>query len=308
MNKLTVSYAPHIHDNSSARRIMLDVIIALVPAFAMSVWVFGSRAAVVTSVCVVSCVLMEGVYQKLMKKPVTVNDFSAIITGLLLAFNLPVDIPIWQAVFGCAVAIIFVKQLFGGLGKNFANPAVTARVVMFLAFSTSMTTWAEIPDAASSATPLALMKRGGEELEKLPELWNMIIGSRGGSLGETSALVLLIGGIYLLVRRVITWHTPVTFIATVFILTALLGEKPEYHLFAGGLFLGAIFMATDYPTTPQTSSGRLIFGAGCGVLTVLIRLYGNYPEGVAFSILLMNMVVPYINKLTARKALGGKRD
>ncbi|MDR0325994.1 MAG: RnfABCDGE type electron transport complex subunit D [Oscillospiraceae bacterium] len=305
MKNMTVSFAPHIYDRTTTSRIMRDVVIALLPAFVASVVIFGPRAALVTAVCVGSCVLFEWVFQKLMKKPVTVQDFSACITGLLLAFNLPVEIPLWQAVFGCFVAIIFVKQLFGGLGKNFANPAITARVVMFLAFSTTMTTWVQIPDAVSSATPLALMKRG--EYGDLPELWNMIIGTRGGSLGETSALFILIGGVYLLIRRVITWHAPVAFIGTVFILAAIFGGEPMHHLFAGGLFLGAFFMATDYPTTPQTNLGRFIFGAGCGVLTVVIRLYGNYPEGVAFSILLMNMVVPFINKLTLRKALGGAK-
>ena len=304
MKMLSVSFSPHIHDRVTTRRIMLDVVIALVPAFIASVIVFGPRAALVTSVCVASCILFEWAYQKLMKKPVTVNDLSAVVTGLLLAFNLPVEIPVWQAVFGCAVAILFVKQLFGGLGKNFANPAITARVVMFVAFSKTMTTWVQI-DAVSSATPLALMKRG--EFGDLPGLWNMLTGMRGGSLGETSALALLIGGVYLLIRRVITWHTPVAFIGTVFALAAVFGQEPLHHLLAGGLFLGAFFMATDYPTTPQTQWGRVIFGAGCGALTVIIRLYGSYPEGVAFSILLMNMAVPYVNKLTMRKALGGKK-
>ena len=303
MNNLTVSFAPHIRDRSTTGRIMLDVVIALVPALIASVVIFGARAALVTGVCVASCVLFEGVYQKALKKPITVGDFSAVITGLLLAFNLPVGIPLWQAVFGSAVAVILVKQLFGGLGKNFANPAITARVVMFLAFATPMTTWILPPDGVTGATPLMLMKRG--DLDALPEMWDMILGVRGGCLGETSALALAIGGVYLLFRRVITWHAPVTYIATVVLLTAIAGQQPMYHLFAGGLFLGAIFMATDYPTTPQTGSGRIIFGIGCGVLTVLIRLYGSYPEGVSFSILLMNMVVPYINKATLTKPLGG---
>jgi electron transport complex protein RnfD len=305
MKKLQVSFSPHIHSDIVSSRIMLDVVIALLPVLAASIWIFGPRAAIVAATCIFTCVASEYLFQKLMKRPIDAKDWSALITGLLLAFNLPVDIPLWQAVFGSIVAIIFVKQLFGGLGKNFANPAVTARVVMFLAFSTSMTTWRAMPDAVSEATPLMLMQRG--EYDSLPGLWDMIIGTRGGSLGETSAVVILIGGIYLLVRRVISWHTPVAFIGTVFLLTALLGEAPMHHLFAGGLFLGAFFMATDYPTTPQMNSGRFIFGVGCGILTVLIRLYGNYPEGVAFSILLMNMVVPYINKLTLRKAFGGKK-
>ena len=303
MKNLLVSFSPHMHDKTTTSRIMLDVVIALVPAFVASIVVFGSRAALVTIVCVGCCVILEFVYQKLMKKPITIMDFSACVTGMLLAFNLPVGIPIWQAVFGCIVAIIFVKQFFGGIGKNFANPAITARIVMFLAFSANMTTWVKVSDAVSSATPLMLMKRG--ELGSLPGLWDMLIGNHGGSLGETSALLILLGGLYLLARRVISWHTPVAFLATVAALTALLGKPPEYHLLAGGLFLGAFFMATDYPTTPQTNSGRIVFGVGCGLLTVLIRLFGNYPEGVAFSIFFMNMVTPFIDKLTMRKALGG---
>jgi electron transport complex protein RnfD len=300
-----VSMSPHIHDRITASRIMLDVVIALLPAFVASVLIFGGRAALVTAVCVGSCVGFEWAYQKFMKRTVTVNDFSAVITGMLLAFNIPVGIPLWQAVFGCAVAIILVKQLFGGLGKNFANPAITARVVMFLAFSSTMTTWVQIPDAVSSATPLMLMQRG--EYEHLPALWNMFIGTRGGSLGETSSVALIAGGIYLLIRRVITWHAPAAFIGSVFILTAIFGVEPMHHLFAGGLLIGAFFMATDYPTTPQTNKGRLIFGLGCGVITVIIRLYGNYPEGVSFAILFMNVLTPYINRISRSKPLGGKK-
>ena len=306
MDKMIVSVAPHIRGKATTRRIMLDVIIALCPALAAAVLIFGFRAALITGVCVAACVLFEWAYQKILKKQNTIKDLSAVITGILLAFNLPVGIPVWQAVFGSFVAIIFVKMLFGGLGKNFANPAATARIVMFLAFSTEMTTWVQLPDAVSGATPLALLTRG--ELDALPGLWNMIIGTRGGCLGETSALALLIGGVYLLIRRVITWHAPVAFIGSVFALTAIFGEMPVYNLFTGGLFLGAIFMATDYATTPQTKWGRIIFGAGAGLITVLIRLYGSYPEGVAFSILLMNILVPYINKLTLRKALGAKKE
>ena len=310
---LTVSFAPHIHYKATTSRIMRDVIIALTPAFAVSIVVFGLQAALVTVTCVASCVFFEWAYEKLLKKKVTTRDLSAVVTGILLAFNLPVTIPLWQAVIGSFIAIIMVKQLFGGLGKNFANPAITARIVMFLAFPATMTTWVQLhdvvstatpmADAVSAATPLMLMSRG--EYESLPSIWSMIIGTRGGCLGETSNIALLIGGIYLLKRRVITWHTPVMFIGTVVIMTTLLGAKPMYHLFAGGLFLGAIFMATDYPTTPNTNTGRIIFGIGCGILTVLIRLYGSYPEGVSFSILFMNMLVPYINKFTLIKAFGG---
>lgn len=306
MDHLTVSFAPHIHDKAKTNRIMLDVIIALVPAFIAAIVIFGPRAALVTGVCVVACVFCEWAYEKILKRPNTIKDLSACVTGLLLAFNLPVEIPIWQAVFGSFIAIVLVKQLFGGIGKNFANPAITARIVMFLAFSVTMTTWVQLPDAVSSATPLALMKRG--ELDALPGIWDMIIGTRGGCLGETSTLALLIGGVYLLIRRVITLHAPVAFIATVALLSAILGQPVVYHLFAGGLFLGAIFMATDYITTPQTSLGRVIFGAGAGALTMVIRLYGSYPEGVSFAILIMNILVPYINRITLRRALGGAKD
>jgi electron transport complex protein RnfD len=286
----------------TTRRIMLDVIIALLPALVAAVWVFGPRAALIVAVCVATCVFSEWLYEKLMKKTNTIGDLSAVITGILLAYNLPVGIPVWQAMFGSVVAIILVKQLFGGLGKNFANPAITARIVMFLAFSVTMTTWV-IPDAVTSSTPLALIKKG--ELDALPSLLNMFLGVRGGCLGETSAAALLLGGIYLMIRRVISWHIPVVFIATVFALTALLGREPLYQLFSGGLFLGAIFMATDYVTSPQLSWGKLLFGFGAGCMTVLIRVYGSYPEGVSYAILLMNILVPYINKLTVRRAFGG---
>jgi len=303
MNNLTVSFSPHIRDRVTTRSIMLDVIIALCPAFIASIAIFGPRSALVTFACVAACVFFEWAFVKAMKKPNTIKDLSAVITGILLAFNLPVEIPIWQAIFGSFVAIILAKQLYGGIGKNFANPAIVGRVVMFMAFSTTMTTWVQLPDSISAATPLVLLGRG--ELDSLPRLWNMFIGTRGGCLGETSALALLAGGVYLLVRRVITWHAPVTFMTTVFVLMAILGEQAVYQLFAGGLFLGAIFMATDYPTTPQTNSGRVVFGIGAGIITVIIRLYGSYPEGVSFSILLMNTFVPLINRFTLKKALGG---
>jgi len=294
---------------------MLDVLIALVPAFIASILIFGARAALVTCVCVASCVFFEWGFEKITKRANTINDFSACITGVLLAFNLPVTIPIWQAVFGSAVAIILVKQLFGGLGKNFANPAITARIVMFLAFSVTMTNWDAPPggtslwvypiDGVAGATPLALMKNG--HFDALPGIWNMFIGVRGGCLGETSNLALLIGGIYLMIRRVITWHAPVSFILVVFGFSALIGQDPVYHLFAGGLFLGAIFMATDYVTTPQTNMGRLVFGIGAGLFTVILRVYSSYPEGVSFAILLMNILTPYINRFTETRPLGGKK-
>ena len=303
MSNMTVSVSPHIKDKASTSTIMRDVLIALVPALIASVLIFGVRALVVTAVCVAFAVGGEWAFEKIVKKPNTIGDLSAVVTGVLLAYNLPVSIPLWQAAFGSLVAIIVVKQLFGGIGQNFANPAITARIIMLIAFSQTMTTWV-IPDAVSSATPLVLLK-GAEGSGTLPSITNMILGVRGGCLGETSAIALVIGGIYLLIRRVISWHTPLAFIGTVFLLTLLLGKQPEYQLLSGGLLIGAFFMATDYSTTPNTNWGRIIFGVGCGLITVLIRVWGNYPEGVSFSILLMNILTPYISKATRKKPFGG---
>lgn len=328
MNRLLVTSSPHIKDPITTSRMMLDVIIALVPALAVAVYVFGWRALLVVLVCVASCVVLEWAYEKAVKRESTVGDLSAVITGILLAYNLPVTTPIWQAVVGSFVAIILVKQLFGGLGKNFANPAVTARIVMFLAFSGAMTNFAASQgalgaltdattqattqatshatvDALSSATPLALIVGG--HIDRLPPVWDLLRGLRGGALGETGALALILGGVYLLIRRVISWQTPVCFIGTVFVLTALLGQQPVYQVLSGGLLLGAIFMATDYVTTPQTGWGRVIFGVGAGLITVLIRVYGSYPEGVSFAILLMNILTPYISRATMHKPLGGRK-
>ena len=304
MSNLTVSSSPHIRSKTSTQRVMLDVIIALMPALIAAIINFGFTALAVVAVCVASCVLCEYIWEKLMHKPVTVGDLSAVVTGILLAYNLPVNIPIWQAIFGCIVAIIGIKQLFGGIGKNFANPAITARIVMFLAFSTNMTTWV-FPDTVSTATPLALISSGSTD--QLPSLLQMFLGQRGGCLGETCVLALLLGGIYLVVRKVITWHTPVIYIATVFLFTLALGQEPIYQIMSGGLMLGAIFMATDYVTTPYTTIGKIIFGLGAGILTVVIRVYGSYPEGVSFSILLMNILTPYINRIRITKPVGGTK-
>jgi len=305
---LVVSPAPHIRYKATTNRIMFDVIIALLPAFVMAVWIFGPRAILITGVCVLSCVFFEWAFEKLLKRKNTINDLSATVTGILLAYNLPVTIPVWQAIFGSFIAIVLVKQLYGGLGKNFANPAITARVVMFLAFPVTMTTWIEpfvwktSTDIITGATPLALLFKGQADGLNTLELF---LGFHGGSFGEVSEAALLLGALYLLFRRVISWHAPVSFIAVVFALTAFSGVNPVHQIFSGGLFLGAIFMATDYVTTPQTNLGRAIFGVGCGILTVLIRLFGSYPEGVSYSILIMNTLVPFINKITYKKALGG---
>jgi len=307
---MIVSPAPHISDKSTVNRIMLDVIIALCPALVFAIWIFGPRAALVTGVCVIACIFFEWVYEKLLKRKNTICDFSAVLTGIILAYNLPVTIPLWQAVIGCFTAIILVKQLFGGLGKNFANPALTGRIVMFLAFPITMTTWVVPFDTVTAATPLAHlfnMFRGGNYI--LPGTWDLFLGVHGGCIGETSELALLIGFVYLLVRRVITPVIPLTFITTVFLLTAIIGglDFGILHIFSGGLFLGAVFCATDYVTSPQTEAGRAVFGVGCGLITVVIRLYGSYPEGVSFAILLMNMLVPFINKISYLKALGGSK-
>lgn len=316
MNEMIVSVSPHIHAQDSTKTIMRDVLIALCPAVVASILIFGFRSLLVEVVCVAACVFFEWLFEKGCKRAVTISDLSAAVTGLILALNLPVSIPIWQCIVGAAVAIIVVKQLFGGIGHNFANPAITARIVMFLAFSSAMATWAPpagvsswfspaTVDAVSTATPLRSLKGGA--LDQVFSIGKLFLGTVGGCLGETSALALLIGGLYLIYRKVISWHTPVAFICTVFVLSLLRGGASfaVAEIFAGGLFLGAIFMATDYATTPSTSSGRVVFGIGCGLITCLIRFFGSYPEGVSFSILLMNIMTPYISKWCASKPLGG---
>lgn len=312
-NNKIVSVNPHIYAPDTTTTIMRDVVLALIPAVVASVLFFGPRALLVEAVCIAVAVLCEWGFEKICKRPNTINDFSAVVTGLLLALNLPVSIPIWQAAFGAFVAIVVVKQLFGGIGMNFANPAITARIVMLVAFGSAMTTWTvpAFADATSSATPLNIIAgingvtAGTHTAAELPSLVQMFLGARGGSLGETSCLALLIGGIYLIWRKVISWHTPVAFIATVFVLTAILGQQPLYQVMAGGLFIGAFFMATDYTTSPPTPKGKIAFGIGCGLLTVCIRVWGNYPEGVSFSILLMNILNPFICNLTRTKPFGG---
>ena len=285
--------------------LMRDVVIALIPALIASVWIFGLRSLLVTAVSVAAAVLTEYVFEKAVGRDVTVSDFSAVVTGMLLAFNLPVTIPLWQAALGSIVAILVVKQLFGGIGRNFANPAIVGRIVLFLSFSKTMTAW-QFPDAVSSATPLALMRAG--DMAALPSLGQMFLGLKGGCLGEVSGLALLIGFAYLLIRKVISWHTPVVFVGVVFLLSWPLGGSLTYALcqiLSGGLLLGAIFMATDYATTPSTNFGRVLFGLGCGLFTVLIRQWGSYAEGVSFAILFMNILTPYLSKWTRSKPLGG---
>lgn len=306
-NKLHISLSPHIHSSNSTQRTMLDVIIALVPASIAAVILFGIPALIVIAVCVVSAVAGEALFNLIIKKEQTIGDLSAVVTGLILALNLPANIPLWQASVGSLFAIIIVKGIFGGLGKNIVNPAITARVFMLIAFG-SMTAAAfpEGVDSVSGATPLANLAN-----DQAVNLMDLFLGKCGGALGETCALALLIGGIYLIVRKVITWHIPVAFIGTTFLFTlAVEGGNLETTLawvLSGGLMIGAFFMATDYVTSPTTAKGKLIFGIGAGVITVLIRFWGGYPEGVSFAILLMNILNPYIDSMTQRKLFGGKK-
>ena len=288
------------------KKTMLCVIIALMPALIMAVYNFGARAFILTLVCVAASVLFEFLFEKITKRENTVSDLSAIVTGLLLAYNLPPTFPYWMAIIGCFVAIVIVKQLFGGIGQNFANPAITARIVLLVSFSTDMAVWAKpqerflsAADAVTGATPLTQFAEGSTD--SLPSNMEMFIGTIGGSLGEISAAALLIGAVILLVTRVISPAIPVAYIGTVFVFTWALGLEPVFHILAGGVMLGAIFMATDPTTSPKTTVGKIIFGIGCGLLTVVIRVYGTYPEGVSFAILLMNILTPHIDSLTMRK-------
>lgn len=308
--KLLVSAGPHIRSNASTTSIMGDVLIALLPAVVASVLVFGTRALLLEVVCVASSVLFEYLFRRLLKRSNTISDLSAAVTGLLLAFNLPAGFPIWMAILGCFVAIVIVKQLFGGIGCNFANPAITGRIFLLIAFAGQMTTWPTANsyisgiDAVSGATPLALIKEGS--IEALPAVKNLLFGIRGGCLGETCAIALLIGFIYLVLRRVITPTIPVVYVATIALMSLILGYDPIYMILTGGVLLGGIFMLTDYATSPATELGKVVFAVGAGIITMLIRnSSGGYPEGVSFAILLMNILCPYIAKLGHKKPFGG---
>ena len=308
--KLLVSAGPHIRSNASTTSIMGDVLIALLPAVVASVLVFGTRALLLEVVCVASSVLFEYLFRRLLKRSNTISDLSAAVTGLLLAFNLPAGFPIWMAILGCFVAIVIVKQLFGGIGCNFANPAITGRIFLLIAFAGQMTTWPTANsyisgiDAVSGATPLALIKEGS--IEALPAVKNLLFGIRGGCLGETCAIALLIGFVYLVIRRVITPTIPVVYVATIALMSLILGYDPIYMILTGGVLLGGIFMLTDYATSPGTELGKVVFAVGAGIITMLIRnSSGGYPEGVSFAILLMNILCPYIAKLGHKKPFGG---
>ena len=301
--QMKMMVSPHIHSGRSTAGIMRDVLIALVPASLAGIAIFGLRSLAVIALCVASCVGFEAIFNWITKREQTVGDLSAAVTGLLLALNLSVNIPLWQCVVGSLFAIVVVKSLFGGLGNNLVNPAMTARVFMLVAFE-SMTSAAHPVDAVSHATAIVA--------ENTPSLLTMFVGNRGGCIGETCTAALLLGGIYLLARRVISWHLPVSFIGTVFVFSFFMkGMDPIAALtmvMAGGVCIGAIFMATDYVTSPATAWGKIVFGLGAGVLTCLIRYFGVYPEGVSFAILFMNILTPYIDRWTRRKvfAKGGE--
>lgn len=304
MNSLTkVMISPHIHSGRSTSGIMRDVLISLLPATVAGTLIFGWGALLPIVVCIVSCVGFEALFNLIAKKEQTVGDLSAAVTGLLLALNLPANIPLWQCVVGSLFAIIIVKCLFGGIGNNIVNPAITARVFMLVAFE-SMAVYAYPVDMVASATPLAA--------EEMPSLLNLFLGNHGGCIGETCTAALLLGGIYLLVRKVITWHLPTAFIGSVFVFSLFMEGfdivAALSFVMAGGLFIGAIFMATDYVTSPSTAWGKIIFGLGAGLLTCLMRYFSVYPEGVSFAILFMNILTPYIDQWTKHKvfAKGGK--
>jgi len=309
VNKLTVSSSPHIHTVNSTQRIMLDVLIALAPAAIAGTVIFGWRALIVMLTCVASSLLAEFLFNLIVKKEQTLSDLSAAVTGLILALNLRADAPIWQCVIGSVFAIVVVKCLFGGLGCNFANPAATARVFMLICFSGTLSggmvpVITSNPLLTSGATPLAVLKNGGE----LPSVLDMFLGLKGGAIGEVCGAAIIVGFIYLVIRRVIHFETPLIYVATVFVLFLIADNSlvsATYQVLSGGLLFAAVFMATDYVTTPITRSGKMVFAFGCGLITFLIRCFGNYPEGVSFAILLMNILSPYIEKWTAKRPLGG---
>ncbi|HRV33397.1 MAG TPA: RnfABCDGE type electron transport complex subunit D, partial [Anaerovoracaceae bacterium] len=296
--------------------IMKNVVIALMPALAVAIYVFGMQALLLTVTCVASCVIFEGLSRKILNRPQTIGDFSAVVTGVILSYNLPAGLPLWMAVIGSFVAIVVVKQLFGGLGQNFVNPAIVGRIVLFTSFATPMTTWPLTErmssvlqntgvvntgvDAITGATPLALFSNAKD----VPSNMEMFLGTINGSMGEISAAALLLGGLYLVFKKIIEPTIPAAFIGTVAVMALMMGFDPIFHICAGGVMLGAIFMATDYVTSPLTTKGKIIFGIGCGFLTMIIRIFASYPEGVSFALLLMNILVPHIDKWTKVKLNG----
>ncbi len=326
MNKLIISGSPHVQTDESVKKIMYGVVLSLVPAMLVSFYFFGLAAILITLTAVVSCMAFEFVIQKyLIKGPLTILDGSAIITGILLAFNVPSSLPLWMVVIGSAVAIGMGKMTFGGLGKNPFNPALVGRVFLMISFPVEMTNWpkpiafsTQLTDVVTGPTPLAVMKEGvsqGEHvadiLPEVPGYVNLLLGNMGGSIGEISALAIILGGLYMLVRKIITWQIPAAYLGSVVVFSGVFWlidptqyVDPLFHLITGGLMLGAIYMATDMVTSPMSHRGQLVFGIGCGVLTMVIRLFGAYPEGVSFAILIMNAFVPLINKGFKPKRFG----
>lgn len=307
-NKLIVSPSPHIRDHATTSTIMRDVLIGLAPAMIAAVVIFGFRALLMTAVCVAACIIFEYGTERILGRENTISDLSAVVTGVILSFNLPVQLPLWMAVVGCFFAIVIVKQLFGGIGNNFANPAIAARIFLLLSFSQPMTTWLQVEGGRAvqgvyGATPLAMISAG--DTANLPSVMEMLLGTRGGCMGETCAIALILGGVYMIWKKVITPTIPLAFIGGVFVLSLLFGVNPVYELLGGGLMLGAFFMATDYTTSPITEKGKIIFGLGCALITMVIRVFGSYPEGVSYSILLMNIITPHINRMVRNKAFGG---
>lgn len=319
MRELIVSSSPHSKDHRTVSKIMGYVLVALTPAAAGAVIYFKWKGFLLILISILSCLLFEGLYNWIFKKKQTLYDCSAIVTGVLLAFSLPSSTPLWLPPIGAFFAIVVVKMLFGGLGRNVFNPAISGRIFLFLSFSTFMKgPWITPFDGVSSATPLFYLKNSGGELVNITSKFTIgdcMLGSIGGCIGETSAILLLLGGVFLLYKRVITWHIPVSFIGTVALITLLFPrfhdisawQYMQYHLYSGGLFLGAFFMATDYSTSPITPWGRVLYGIGCGLITVFIRYYGGYPEGVSFAILLMNCFASYLDTKTIPKKFGGER-
>ena len=322
-SNLTVSSSPHLVTKLDTQKTMMWVLIALAPALVVSAFVFGPRVILLTAVCIAASMFFEWAYEKIMKRPDTVKDLSAAVTGTLIAFNVPATFPFWMAVIGCFVAIVLVKQLYGGLGRNFANPAIVARIMLLVSFATQMTTWpvakSMVPimgaDVVTGATPLAILGEGGA-FSELPSMMDMFLGFIGGSVGEVSSIALIIGGCILIWKKIISPATPVAFVGTVFLFALIYYaiypvegasaiQMALFHILAGGVMLGAIFMATDYVTSPIMPLGKIIMGIGCGFFTMVIRLFAGYPEGVSFSILLMNIATPLIDMLCLRLEYGG---
>lgn len=314
-NQLLVSSSPHLRSGDTTKGLMLDVIIALVPAILAGIYYFRTRALFVILVTVAACIVSEHLARKAMNRESTISDLSAVVTGILLALNFPSTLPLWIAAVGGAIAIVLVKQVFGGLGQNFMNPALAARVILLVSWPVQMTNWvAPGPDTVSSATPLALIKSGKEVVAgSLPDFASLFIGNIAGCIGETSVIAILIGAAYLFYRRVITYEIPFYYIVSISLFIWIFGGSALftgdfiYHILSGGLMLGAFFMATDYTTSPVSPKGKIIMGIGCGILTGVIRLYTNYPEGTSFAILLMNIVTPLIDRYTIPRSFGGEK-